>query len=370
MKVLFLTNIPSPYKMDFFNELGRVCDLSVLFERKNAENRNDIWLQKKAEHFQAIYLKGRVIGDDHALCPEVGKYIKKRAYDRIVIGQYSSPTSMLAILLMKIKSISYYISTDGGILKEDNPIKRAVKRFFMRGAKGYFSPGQASDRYLCGYGANEKHISRYPFTSVWEKDILAEQLAKEQKAEIRERIGMRGEKIILSVGQFIYRKGYDVLLEAAEKINPQVGIYLVGGKPTSEYLQFIHNNHMNNIYFTEFMQKDKLAEYYMAADIFVLPTREDIWGLVINEALAYGLPVITTDKCNSGLELLKDGLAGQIVKVNDAVELRRAINAMLADDEELRYAAADCIKIARDSTIEKMAKAYWMILKEKQGVFT
>ena len=57
MKVLFLTQIPSPYKMDFFAGLGRYTDLTVLFERASAGNRDSEWLRKKPKNFRAVFLK-------------------------------------------------------------------------------------------------------------------------------------------------------------------------------------------------------------------------------------------------------------------------------------------------------------------------
>ena len=56
LKVLFLVNIPAPYRIDFFNELGKYCDLTVLIESKSAEHRNNTWLQKKSIDFNSIYL--------------------------------------------------------------------------------------------------------------------------------------------------------------------------------------------------------------------------------------------------------------------------------------------------------------------------
>ena len=78
---------------------------------------------------------------------------------------------------------------------------------------------------------------------------------------------------------------------------------------------------LDNVHFIDFKNKDILKEYYYVADVFVLPTREDIWGLVINEALAYGLPVITTDKCMAGLEMIEDGKNGYIIPVNSVKKL-------------------------------------------------
>ena len=87
----------------------------------------------------------------------------------------------------------------------------------------------------------------------------------------------------------------------------RVGTILIGGSPNSTYLELAQYYRPKHLYFEGFKGKKELAKYFQAADLFVLPTREDIWGLVINEAMAYGLPIITTNKCIAGLALLKDG---------------------------------------------------------------
>lgn len=63
---------------------------------------------------------------------------------------------------------------------------------------------------------------------------------------------------------------------------------MVGGEPTEDYLQMRASLGLDNVHFVGFQKKEALSRYYRAADLFVLPTREDIWGLVINEAMAYG----------------------------------------------------------------------------------
>ena len=63
---------------------------------------------------------------------------------------------------------------------------------------------------------------------------------------------------------------------------------------------------LKNVYFIPFQNSDIIELYFKAADLFVFPTREDIWGLVINEAMANALPIITTDRCVAGLELIEN----------------------------------------------------------------
>ena len=91
---------------------------------------------------------------------------------------------------------------------------------------------------------------------------------------------------------------------------------------------------MKNVQLVGFKQKEEIFEYYKAADLFVLPTREDIWGLVVNEAMAMGLPVVSTDMCVAATELIEDGVNGYIVPVNDSKELTEAMKKMLRADSK------------------------------------
>lgn len=108
MRVLFLTNIPSPYRIDFFNELSEYCELTVLFERSDAENRNKEWFNRGSFNFKAVFLNGMKFGPDNAINFEVLKYLNKSDYDIIIVGVYSTPTGLLSILYMKLKKYHSY----------------------------------------------------------------------------------------------------------------------------------------------------------------------------------------------------------------------------------------------------------------------
>ena len=91
----------------------------------------------------------------------------------------------------------------------------------------------------------------------------------------------------------------------------------------------------------------------MAADIFVLPTREDVWGLVINEAMAKGLPIVTTTQCGSGQELVdKNGL---LIEGEDPDRFADAINKMLSDHNALETMSRESIIRIANYTIEESA---------------
>lgn len=358
MKVLFIANVPSPYRIDFFNALGNLCELTVLFEARTARSRDKLWIGEKIKSFKAVFMDGIKIGEAEGLCLDVFQFLSIQKYDLIIEGFYSSPTGMLAIEYMRIHKIPFILSTDGGLIQETVGIKYKLKRHFIGAATAWLSTGNVANSYLECYGAKKERIYIYPFTSVNNSEILETPLTIEEKIFIRKKLEMKESHIVLSVGQFIYRKGYDLLLKTCKDLDKNVGIYIVGGKPKEEYLQLQKELGLNNVYFEEFKKKEELAEYYKAADLFVLPTREDIWGLVVNEAMAHGLPVITTDKCVAGVEMIKGN--GKIVPLE--CNWGKEIKSVIESNEYSRMQERS-LNIARGYTIEKMAAVHMEIFK-------
>lgn len=355
MKVLFLTNVPSPYRVDFFNELGKHCELTVLFEKQTSDERDDSWKNYTFENFKGIFLKGKSYKTDGAICFGVLKYLKRGAFDHIVCTNFSSPTGMMAIEYMRLKKIEYYLESDGGFPKNSKGFKEALKKHFIKGAKGYFSTGATHDSYYLAYGAKKERIHRYPFTSLKSEDLLAQVLTHKEKITLRKELGMHEENIVLCVGQFIHRKGIDVLIKAAKQFSKNTGVYVVGGTAPQEYIELARG--MDNIHFVSFKLKDELKKYFMAADVFVLPTRNDIWGLVINEAMSLGLPVVTTDKCIAGIELVKDGFNGFIVPVDNEDAVADKV-CQIIEGKTDSVMGQNALEVISDYTFNGMADAH------------
>ena len=361
-RVLFLTNFASPYRVHFFDELGKYMDVTVLYSDRveDVRHRNADWFENGEGGFHEVQLtKVASVGEEN-LCPNVLSWLKK-GYDAIIIGGYSSPTAVLAMAYLRLHKIPFYMEVDGGLIRQENRLKYRVKKTLVSMADRWLSTGAETTKYLIHYGAEEENVTNYPFSSLYEKDILPDIIPQEEKKALRSALNIPEEKMVLAIGQFIHRKGFDVLMQAAASLEGNTGIYIVGGEPTEEYLKLREERNLNNVHFLGFQKKEVLAQYYKAADLFVLPTREDIWGLVINEAMAYGLPVITTDKCVAGLELVENGVNGYIVPVEDAAELAEKIRKVLDSDmEAMGKASLDKI---RPYTLENMAKTHAEILE-------
>ncbi|MFE8701750.1 glycosyltransferase family 4 protein [Cytobacillus sp. FJAT-54145] len=361
-RILFLTNIPSPYRIDFFNELGNHCELTVLFERETSDERNLSWYNNNYNNFKAIFLKGKKIKKNMALCFDVSKYLKRELFDIIIVGGYSTPTGMLAIETLRKRKIPFILNTDGGIIKEDSKYRYLIKKHFISSATYWLSTGNHTTDYLVHYGANKDNIITYPFTSLLQKDILANPPHENLKNEIKSKLNIKEDKIILSIGRFINIKGFDVLLKSSENLPKNYGIYIVGGEPTPEYMDLKNRLNLSNVYFIDFKSRDELKDYYLVSDLFVLPTRGDVWGLVINEAMAFGLPIVTTNKCVAGLELVKDNENGFIVPVNNSSALAKRIIDVLKDQKVVEKMSRNSLDKIQKYTIENMVSVHMSII--------
>ncbi|MEN3042426.1 MAG: glycosyltransferase family 4 protein [Fervidobacterium sp.] len=364
MRVLFLTNIPSPYRVAFFNELGKHCELTVLFERQAAKDRNSKWFQNNFENFKPIFLKGIYTGSDSALSLSIIKHLSNKKYDIVIIGGYSTPTSIIAILNLWLKKVPFILNADGGFIRSEGKLKKAIKTFLISRATWWICSGEYTKKVLQHYGANPARIYTYPFSSIHDYDILTSPPTLEEKEKLRKKLGIKGEKIVLSVGQFIKRKGFDILIKASKNLLPGTSVYIIGGEPTDEYKQLVRENGVNDrVYFLPFKTKQELREYFIASDVFTLPTREDIWGLVINEAMAYGLPVVTTDKCIAGIELIKNEENGYIVPVEDEITLSEKINVILSNEMLRNQMILKNLEVAKVYTIENMVNKHMKIFE-------
>lgn len=363
-KILYLTGYPAPYRVEYFDTLGQEADVTVLFSdrKEDQAHRSQSWFVQGKGNFRAIQLEKRVASmRGGCLCLDVVQWLKKK-WDVIVLCGYSSPTVMLAMAYLKAKRIPFWMEVDGGLIRPDSTAKYMFKKTLVSSASGWLSTGKATTAYLLHYGARKERIYEYPFSSLHEADMPRKGLTPGEKKAMRQELGIESGNVILSVGQFIHRKGYDILLRAAAQLDPGTEIYIVGGVPTEEYTQMCRELDLHNVHFEGFMKKERLLKYYQAADLFVLPTREDIWGLVINEAMAYSLPVITTDRCVAGLDLVENGVNGYIVPVEDAGQLAEKINAVFMQDLS-RMGEVSREKI-REYTIEQMAQRHLEIFNE------
>ena len=363
-RILYLTNIPSPYRVEFFNELTKYMDVTVAFELRNAKNRDEAWQRGENYKFKAVFMKPLITRTESAYCPEVFKLLTEFKNDIIVVGGYATPTGMAAILYLKANKIHFYLNCDGGFISDDSLLKKKIKTFFIGSANYYLSTGVGADKYLVYYGAKKERIYHYSFSSLREEDIEVTAKIKEEKLKLRNLLGICEEKMVVFVGSFIHRKGIDILLKACKDLE-DTAVVLVGGSDISAYTDIVSGKLKEHIYPVGFKNKEEIKKYYQAADLMVLPTREDIWGLVVNEAMAQGLPIVTTNRCLAGLSLVENDKNGYVVPVEDVNAVKDAIEKVIERDNVLKFGKKSLEKI-RNYTIERMAVEHKEIFEDRK----
>ena len=367
MKLLFFSNIPAPYFVDYLNELGCYCDVYAVFERSQASDRDSSWKTVNAHSFKYSFLKGISIGTETAVSFQIISFIKNNPDSIIVFANPTTPSGIIGIMYCKKHKRPYVLQSEGGLPKSGKGLKESFKKSLIKGANLYLSGMRADGDYFSAYGADPSKIRTYPFASLHEKDLINVPVGPEEKDRIKRELGINDHRMILYVGRIIQCKGIDVLIRACEGMPDDVGVYLIGGKESEPYATIAKNAHMTNLHYIDHIPLGILKYYYMAADVFVLPTRGDTWGLVINEAMTYGLPVITTKKCVAGLQLIENDENGFLIDSEDSVDLNEKMRYLLERGDIRKKMSQNNIDKIKDYTFEKMAATVFEYLNEFFG---
>ena len=347
-RILYLSNIEVPYRVRFFEELSRHCDLTVLYEREKSENRDAKWAASEQSSFRRRCLKGIRIGNENAFSLGILSHITGK-YDAVVVGCCNSPVQLLAILVMRLRRIRYILNVDGEVFLDGNGLKTKLKRFFLRGADCYLAAGECAARSLRDV-AGDKKVYPYYFSSLTEKELLVNRWNPAAR-----------DDFVLVIGQYFGYKGMDIALEAA-KNDPSVPYKFVGmGNRTELFRKEHHIDAISNVRLIPFLQKKELEAEYKRCAAVVLPSRQECWGLVINEAASFGTPIVSTRGSGAAVEFLAERYPQYLAGSGDPEDLLRCIRQLREDPAKDAYSAflldkSSCYSIER--SVRQHLKAF------------
>lgn len=353
MKVLYLTNIHNPYRDKFFEQLGQSCDLTVVFEKSEDAARDKSWFENaRRNNYNEIILSEN---EGRSTSRAMLKLINGD-YSAIVVGCYNTPRQIAAIEYMRHHKIPYILNSDGAIYDSGNAIKRHLRRHVLNGANAYLVAGETSVPGLRRFVGMRARIVSYPLSSL--------DLAHVQKLESS--CSRRDPNLILIVGQYEEYKGLDVALEAIKKLDAGFKFRFVGAGRKARVLEsVVSDSGLCNVEVIPFIDADKLFEEYLRAGLFVLPSRQECWGLVVNEAAACGCPIVSTWGSGAAVEFLSHDYPQFLAEPDDPCSLAMTIDAFLRrpKDEKDVYS-----QFLRDKaslyTVENMVEAHLALLSE------
>lgn len=359
MNILILTTVRAPYRVELFNELGTKCDLTVCFEQEHDSERDVNWYDNNVKNFNFIMLNNanrslKKIKFDFI------KTLRSEAWDICIFYEFSTNTAMTAMMYCILHNIKYAINCDGAIERK-NTIKDLAKNIFIKHSTACLANGQSAIQYFKVHKATENKIYMHCFGTLHQNEVLQHPLKENEKNKLKEKLGLPLDKtLVIAVGSFIERKGFQYVLNSFNEIKDQnISLLLIGGGPKKEeYRHYIRNNNLENVILKDFIKTPELFQYFMASDIFVFPTLYDIWGLVVVEAMSFGLSIISSKNANSAKELIENGVNGYLCNL-DSEDFKNRIIELHKNPELRNEFATQSLKIASKYTIENNAKMHY-----------
>jgi len=345
MRIALLTEIPAPYRIPLFNALAELANFRVLFLAQ-ADPRRPFYEPHRDEwRFGHRFLPGRGLRSGRrwiVLNRGVLRELRRFQPEAVGVGGWNQPAFWEALAYCRMRRVPLLVwveSTARDSRRTAAPLELA-KRLMIRGASGFFVPGRAAAEYVWSFGVPHERVALAPNAI---DDSLFGRAAVDRSG--------RSLCTFLYVGRLEPEKGLDVLLEAFEQVPGE--LVLAGSGSEEERLRSLASD---RVLFLGPLDRDELLEWYARADAFVLPSRSEPWGMVLNEAAAAGLPLVASVEVGAAHDLIEHGANGFRVPSGDPLALAGALRR-LADDEVFRREAGERSReLARRFTPEAWAK--------------
>lgn len=310
----------------------------------------------------------KTIGFFGQINPSIIKELRDNHFDAIWVHGYASMTSWLSFAGAWMSKTPIIMRGESHLLNYRPLRKRAFKRialtFLFEKVAAFLPIGTLNTEYYKYYGVPDNKMFLTPYCV--DNDFFSKKYndLMPLRNEIKKKLGLQPEvPVILYASKMMPRKRAIDLLKAYEKIQNQINasVVFVGDGAERPLLEAYQRDHLlKNIYFVGFKNQTELPEYFSIADIFVLPSTDEPWGLIINEAMNFRLPIITTDQVGAAPDLVKDGENGFIYPVGDIEKLPDCLLKLLRDFE-LR------VKMGKRS-LEIIHK--WSYTEDIEGILT
>lgn len=305
---VIVTHIPAFYKVNLYNELAQKLNIFVVFIASNtAEKRADDFVGlEEAKFTYEVLHNGNFQGRN--VFKNIGKLkimLHNLSFKKLLISGWDlGEFWYLAMTNMPSKNCLALEST----IMESNPqgLKGLIKKIFLSRIATVFASGSLHVKLLEALNyKSEVKITKG--VGIINKPVLTT-------------IKREYQKRFLYVGRFSSVKNLKLLIEIFNEL-PEYSLTLIGD---GEQKKTLRSFAKLNITFKEPIKNKKLQEEFLRHDVFILPSLSEPWGLVVEEALYFGLPVIVSYQCGVS-ELIEDNQNGYIINPHDAESLKKAI---------------------------------------------
>lgn len=331
-------------------------------------NRKIEWDTPMLEGFRHEFLPGTgsQVGTIKAFEPRVGGLaarLRKSNYDAVLVQGWQHYGMLKAAWLAKRAGLQVlmrceatdHVASSTGI---KGKVREAVVSFLLSNVDQCMAIGSRNREFYLRRGVTPENIGSMPYCV--DNDHFRQKADATDVAALRAQLGLDPQRpVILYASKLMRRKFPDHLLEAfAQLPEPRPYLLYVGdGELKTSLEAAVSQQKLDGVHFLGFCNQSELPSFYALADIFVLPSINETWGLVINEAMNAGCAIITTDQVGSAADLVIDGKNGHVLKAGDIDALSSALQSSL---DPQRLAAM------QDDSRERIR--HWGIRENVQGL--
>lgn len=345
LKLAIVTNIPAPYRVTVYDRIAAVpgVSLRVFYAERSEPDRQ--WDLPPFTH-DHIFLPGRMVerrGRYIHHNPAVWGALAAFAPD-VVLTTGFNPVHLLAWLYTLLHRCRHVVMTDGTDLSEAGlgRLHRGVRRVVFASSRAFVVAADGGLRLLQGYGVPAGRIHRSP---------LCANMAVDWQAPAD---GQRDIDLLFS-GRLVDVKNADFALRVAhglaQRLQRRVRMALLGHGPLLEALQAQAAALQDtvDVQFAGHVTQADVPRWFQRARLFLFPTRWDPWGVVANEACLAGVPVLVSPHAGAAGELVRDGEAGRVLPLDEAVWCDAAFDILSQPELHDRMAAAARAAVQRYS---------------------
>lgn len=272
------------------------------------------------------------------IAPELLHEISRERYDAVWIHGHGYASCLTALATARLKGIPAFMRGETHLGLASAGLKASLRRPLMGAlyaqCAGLLAIGSANRDYYRAMGVPDAKISTVPYTVDNDRFVAASAVSPELRAAMRSRLGVADDApIILYASKFQRRKRPDDLLAAFVALRASGGrahLVLVGSGEMEAELRAAAGD-SPDVHFPGFFNQADLPIVFAASDIFVLPSDEEPWGLIVNEAMCAGLPVVVSQAVGCVADLVQPGRNGAIFPARDVAALTAALDSLTRD---------------------------------------
>jgi glycosyltransferase involved in cell wall biosynthesis len=349
MRVAIITNMPAPYRVPSWNEAALVLgdDFLVIFCCRREPNRQ--W-DVPPIHFNHVFLKenfrekgaGNYVHNNK----DVWNHLNAFSPDVVITGGFN-PTMLYAIAYTILKRKKHIPVSDAWEMAEKHlsPFHIGVRKFVYRFSHAFIACSIKGKEYFESFGLSKESV------------FVSHLAISDGKRLPKKSFGERTYDLMFS-GQFIERKHPFFFVQVAlaiKKIKKDLKLLVLGAGPLEGDMIRLLEDSGIEYDFPGFARQEDLPGYYSATRIFLFPTQYDAWGVVANEAMIMGTPVITTPNAGCADELVLHDITGFVLPLDEHAWVDKCLE-LLKDENRWNCFAEKAVEISSTINYKRSAE--------------